>query len=65
MPAESKGVEGVVGEEVFFEGDTLYGNIKIFSDSLADKIESGIRELSAGYECKYEISDGIFNGIAL
>ena len=63
MPAESKGVEGVVGEEVFFEGDTLYGNIKIFSDSLADKIESGIRELSAGYECKYEISDGIFNGI--
>jgi 8-oxo-dGTP pyrophosphatase MutT (NUDIX family) len=63
LPAESKGVEGVIGEDVFFEGDTLYGNIKIFSDSLADKTDSGVRELSLGYSCEYEISSGVFNGI--
>jgi hypothetical protein len=63
LPAESKGVEGVIGEDVFFEGDTLFGNIKIFSDSLADRIDSGVRELSLGYSCEYEISSGVFNGI--
>ena len=62
-PAEQKGVEGVIGQEVFFENGTLYGNIKIFSENLADLIESGKRELSAGYWCTYEMVPGFWNGI--
>lgn len=63
MPAEQKGVEGVTGEDVFFEGDTLFANIKIFSDSLGKKIDGGVSELSLGYGCKYELSSGVFNGM--
>jgi len=64
MPAEKKGVQGVIGEDVYFkpEDGTLYGNLKVFSQSLADLIEAGKRELSCGYHCKYERSPGTFDG---
>lgn len=62
MPAEKKGVQGVIGEEVYFEGDTLYGNLKVFSQSLANLIEAGKRELSCGYRCAYEWTSGQYNG---
>jgi 8-oxo-dGTP pyrophosphatase MutT (NUDIX family) len=61
-PAEQKGVEGVIGEDVRFDGGTLYGNLKVFSQSLADLIEAGKRELSCGYRCKYEAASGTFDG---
>lgn len=64
MPAEKKGVQGVIGEEVYFEGDTLFGNLKVFSQSLANLIEAGKRELSCGYRCVYEWTSGVFNGQA-
>jgi 8-oxo-dGTP pyrophosphatase MutT (NUDIX family) len=41
MPAERKGVQGVTGEDVFFEGGTVYSNIKVFSQSMAGLIEAG------------------------
>lgn len=63
MPAEEKGIHGVTGEEVFFDGDTLFGNIKWFSNSLDDIIAGGVKELSMGYRCVYEIASGNFNGI--
>lgn len=62
-PAEKKGVEGVIGEDVYFENGVLYGNIKIFSENLAELIASGKKQLSAGYRCKYEITPGTWNGI--
>jgi len=62
-PAENKGIEGIIGENVFFDGEFLRGNIKILSDSLQDRIDSGEAEqLSAGYACKYKIQSGLFNG---
>ncbi len=61
-PAEQKGVEGVVGEEVYFKDGILYGNIKMFSENLADLIENGKKQLSAGYRCVYEFVTGNFNG---
>jgi 8-oxo-dGTP pyrophosphatase MutT (NUDIX family) len=64
MPAERKGVQGVVGEDVFFEGDTLYGNLKVFSQSMAGLIEAGKRELSCGYRCVYDFTPGVFQGKA-
>lgn len=63
VPAEEKGIHGVIGEDIYFDEGVLYANIKIFTDDLADLIESGKRELSIGYGCRYELSSGIWNGI--
>lgn len=63
-PAERKGVQGVIGEKVYFDSaeGTLFGNLKVFSQSLANLIEAGKRELSCGYRCKYEWTPGVFEG---
>ena len=64
-PAETKGIEGVIGEDVWFDTATgmLKANVKVFSESLAELIASGKKEVSAGYQCRYEISDGTFEGL--
>lgn len=61
-PAERKGVEGIIGEDVFFEDGYLKGNLKIFSEKLAKRIEKGKKELSIGYRCLYDIENGAYNG---
>lgn len=61
-PAEKKGVHGVFGDRVVFEGDTLYANLRVFSKALADKIRSGKREISCGYRCVYDFTPGYFQG---
>lgn len=63
LPAEKKGIHGVIGEDVFFEDGYLKGNIKIFSDKLADLIKKGKKELSIGYRCLYDLVSGVYNGI--
>lgn len=63
MPAEYKGVNGVIGEEVYFKDGVLYGNIKVFAENMKDIIAAGKRELSAGYRCAYELVSGVWNGI--
>ena len=62
VPAEVKGVHGVVGEKVFFRDGVLFGNIKVFSETLARLIAAGKRELSLGYKCVYEAAAGVWNG---
>lgn len=68
MPAEQKGVQGVIGEEIFFQKTEempdggLFANIKAFSSTLAALIQAGKRELSAGYRCIYEMTGGVWNG---
>lgn len=62
VSAEEKGVQGVIGEEVFFQDGTLFANIKAFSSTLAALIEAGKRELSAGYRCIYDMTAGVWNG---
>ena len=61
-PAEKKGIHGVIGENVWFDGVYLRANLKVFSEKLAEKIKKGKRELSIGYRCVYEIMNGIFDG---
>lgn len=65
MPAEQKGVHGVIGENVVFDpaDETLYANIKIFSRALKQQIDNGKRELSAGYRCVYDFTPGVYQGI--
>jgi uncharacterized protein len=62
MPAERKGVEGTIGEDVYFDFPYLKANLKIFSERLAKLIEQGKQELSIGYRCDYEPNRGQYNG---
>lgn len=67
-PAERKGVQGVIGQDVYFDADdgdgVLKGNIKVFSDAMASLIANGKKELSCGYRCRYEYAPGSFKGQA-
>lgn len=61
-PAERKGVQGTTGQELYFDGKYVRGNIKVFSEAMKDAIESGKKELSLGYECAYDWTPGVFEG---
>ena len=61
-PAEQKGVGGVTGEKVYFKDGTLFTNLKLFSQSMADAIKNGKKELSLGYRCDYLWEPGEYNG---
>ncbi|WP_323859978.1 DUF2213 domain-containing protein [Xenorhabdus szentirmaii] len=61
-PAEKKGIEGVIGENVYFDYPYLKGNIKILSNAALNQIASGKIELSPGYRCHYEFTPGTFEG---
>lgn len=64
---EDKGIEGVIGERVFFDaadGDgVLKGNIKVFTSRHTQTVDEGKRELSVGYRCRYEYAPGEFKGV--
>ena len=62
QPAEEKGVHGVIGDNVYYKGGKIFGDLKIFSESLKEEIENGKKELSMGYFCDYELKDGEYNG---
>jgi len=62
VPAEEKGIQGVIGQDIRFDGGILYGNVKVFSEALARKIASGKRELSCGYRCDFVPEDGVYRG---
>lgn len=61
-PSEQKGVQGVIGQDVYFDGTTLKGNIKVFSEAMANLIANGKKELSCGYRCRYEYDPGNYKG---
>lgn len=62
MPAEDKGIHGVTGEDVNFDGEFLLSNVKVLSKELADDINSGKIELSIGYWALYRPEKGEYNG---
>lgn len=62
MPAEEKGVHGTSGSDVYGKDGKLYGDLKIYSETLKDEIEAGKKELSMGYFCDYELTPGTFDG---
>lgn len=67
VSVEEKLARGVTGEQIWFDPDdefgTLKGNIKCFSELLAQQIDYGKTPLSLGYRCVYEYAPGVFNGI--
>lgn len=62
QPAEEKGVHGTIGTDVYYKDGIIYGDLKIFSESLKEEIENGKKELSMGYFCDYELKDGEYEG---
>lgn len=58
-PAEEVGVQGTTGEQVYFKDGTLLGNIKVYGEKLSKMIQEGIKELSLGYRCEWEIKSGV------
>lgn len=65
-PAEQKGVQGMIGEQVYFDAPYLRGNIKIVSEATKNLIKNGRQkgkvDLSPGYRCRYDFTPGVFNG---
>lgn len=59
-PVSRKGAHGTLGDNIVFEGDTLYGNLKVWSP---DKTSADKRELSCAYRCTYEFTSGTFQGV--
>lgn len=62
IPAEDKGVQGIVGEKVYYKDGTLYGNIKPFSQAMQELIQAGKKQLSCGYRSIYEWRSGVAHG---
>lgn len=64
-PAEKKGIQGVIGENVYFDHPYLRGNIKIFSDAALSDIGGGKIDLSPGYRSRYDFDNpGEYEGEA-
>lgn len=61
-PAERKGVQGYIGEQVRFDPPYLRANLKIVSESMKSAIDNGKIELSPGYRCVYDLTPGTFEG---
>ncbi|WVR18065.1 head maturation protease [Burkholderia phage Bm1] len=61
-PAEKKGVEGIVCEDVHYQGGYLRATLKVFSESMKRLIASGKDDLSCGYLCEYVPEEGTWNG---
>lgn len=60
--AEKKGTHGTTGEKIESIDGVVFSNLKIFSKSLRNMIETVKKELSLGYRAVYEKMPGVFNG---
>ncbi len=61
-PEDDTEIEGFIGEKIYFKDGILYANIKAVSKRLRDFIKSGVKELSCGYQCKWNIEQGVTSG---
>ena len=62
QPAEEKGIHGVTGTNVTINKTLICNDLKIYSETLKDEVESGKKELSLGYYCKYDLTPGEYEG---
>ena len=59
---ERKGMQGYIGEQVYFDSPYLRANLMIPSRAAQGLIAAGKIELSPAYFCDYVKEDGIFEG---
>lgn len=62
MPAERKGIQGTIGEQVYYDAPYLRGNIKIHSSAAQSLIKAGKVELSPCYGCIWPSEAGTYDG---
>ncbi len=62
MPAERKGIQGTIGEQVYYDAPYLRGNIKIHSSAAQSLIKAGKVELSPCYGCTWPSEAGTYDG---
>lgn len=65
-PVEEIGASGTTGERVEYDPQTrtLYANLRCWGKRLAALIDAGKKELSLGFRCVYEFTEGNFEGQA-
>lgn len=59
---EDKGMDGIMGDNVSHDTDTIYNDLKIISNKMKDEIQNGKKELSLGYFCRYDKQPGTYKG---
>lgn len=58
--AEQIGVQGTTGQDVrYLDGIGLVGTVKTFGTQLKKAIKTGLRELSCGFRCRWDIVSGV------
>lgn len=57
--AEEVGVYGSTGDNIEFRDGSLFGNLHLFAKTLKESIKAGLKELSCGYACVYELVSGV------
>lgn len=60
-PYDRRPANGVL-MNVKYKAGKLFGDLKIWSEAMKNKILNGVKELSLGYKSVYERSRGVFNG---
>lgn len=60
-PYDKRPANGVL-MNVKYKLGKLYGDLKIWSETMKSKILNGVKELSLGYKSVYERSRGVYNG---
>lgn len=61
-PADDVGVEGTTGTNVKVSGQLITNDLKCYTENIKDLISSGKKDLSMGYRCRYELTEGEFEG---
>lgn len=62
-PEDSKKIEGVTGEKIYYEDGYLKANLRAFTKNLKDVLENDKKELSIGYTSWYDMTPGVYNGV--
>ncbi|WVH05504.1 hypothetical protein KKJFFJLC_00012 [Vibrio phage vB_VpaS_PGB] len=56
---EEVGVYGSTGDNIEYRDGSLYGNLHLFAKTLKESIKAGLKELSCGFACVYELVSGV------
>jgi len=59
---ELVGIQGSIGDNVYFKNGVLYGNLRLYTNKIKGLIEKGKRDLSCGYWSTYDFIKGVWNG---
>lgn len=62
LAPEEVGIDGILTGNVYYEAPWVRGDLKVFSRKLQKALAQGKRDLSLGYDCRYYLEPGEFQG---